>query len=115
MENLSKVLLGLRGPVTQDTVLVGPGPSAGSGPCGPSGASPPLPDPLLPSRGPADPVPKDPVPEPEPESGGFGLAAMRARVQDLGGTFTVRSGDGEGTAITAVLPLPSEQPSERHP
>lgn len=55
------------------------------------------------------------VPEPEPESGGFGLAAMRARVQDLGGTFTVRSGDGEGTAITAVLPLPSEQPSERHP
>lgn len=53
------------------------------------------------------------VPEPAPESG-FGLAAMRARVDDLGGTFTVRSTEGEGTSITAVLPLPSESSSERH-
>ncbi|MFD3811628.1 sensor histidine kinase [Rhodococcus sp. NPDC058639] len=53
------------------------------------------------------------VPEPAPESG-FGLAAMRARVDDLGGTFTVRSAEGEGTSITAVLPLPSESSSERH-
>lgn len=57
----------------------------------------------------------DSVPDPEPENGGFGLAAMRARVHDLGGTFTVRSAAGEGTSITAALPLPSEPAAGRHP
>lgn len=40
------------------------------------------------------------------EGGGFGLAAMRARLRDLGGTLTVTSTPGDGTALTARLPLP---------
>ncbi|MCH0562321.1 sensor histidine kinase [Streptomyces sp. MUM 2J] len=45
------------------------------------------------------------LPAPDPESGGFGLAAMRARLHDLGGALTVRSSPGQGTALTARLPL----------
>lgn len=37
--------------------------------------------------------------------GGFGLVAMRARVDELGGTMGIESGPGEGTAIAIALPL----------
>ncbi|MFD7443348.1 sensor histidine kinase [Streptomyces sp. NPDC059909] len=41
---------------------------------------------------------------------GFGLPAMRARAESLGGTFTVESAPGQGTAVAATLPLPDEEP-----
>ncbi|MER7622039.1 sensor histidine kinase [Streptomyces sp. NPDC126503] len=40
--------------------------------------------------------------------GGFGLPAMRSRAQSLGGTFTVESAPGQGTAVAVSLPLPEE-------
>ncbi|MFG2664756.1 sensor histidine kinase [Streptomyces sp. NPDC048387] len=40
--------------------------------------------------------------------GGFGLPAMRARAESLGGLFTVESGPGQGTAVAVTLPLPLE-------
>ncbi|RSS47754.1 sensor histidine kinase [Streptomyces sp. WAC07061] len=40
--------------------------------------------------------------------GGFGLPAMRARAQSLGGLFTVESDPGQGTAVAVTLPLPVE-------
>ncbi|TDP28403.1 sensor histidine kinase [Nocardia ignorata] len=50
------------------------------------------------------------VPAPDPTTGGFGLAAMRARAHALGGTLTVESTPGHGTALAVQLPLspPSE-------
>jgi signal transduction histidine kinase len=42
---------------------------------------------------------------PDAQRGGFGLAAMRARVLALGGTLTVESVPGHGTALAAQLPL----------
>ncbi|MFH8255715.1 sensor histidine kinase [Streptomyces roseolus] len=39
--------------------------------------------------------------------GGFGLPAMRSRAESLGGTFTVESGPGQGTAVAVSLPLPT--------
>ena len=36
--------------------------------------------------------------------GGFGLAAMRARVRALGGTLSVESAPGQGTALAASFP-----------
>ncbi|MCN9243464.1 sensor histidine kinase [Streptomyces sp. RY43-2] len=47
----------------------------------------------------------DRLPVPDPESGGFGLAAMRARVHALGGSLTIESAPGHGTALAAQLPL----------
>lgn len=38
--------------------------------------------------------------------GGFGLPAMRARAESLGGTFAVESAPGQGTAVAVALPLP---------
>jgi len=57
------------------------------------------------------------LPAPDPEAGGFGLAAMRARVQDLGGTLAIDSAPGHGTALAARIPLttPAETESEAHP
>ena len=55
----------------------------------------------------------DQLPMPDPESGGFGLAAMRARVHALGGTLAVESVPGHGTALAARLPL--EPPAETEP
>ncbi|MGW3791244.1 sensor histidine kinase [Micromonospora arida] len=45
------------------------------------------------------------LPAPEARSGGYGLPAMRARVLDLGGTLTLESVPGHGTALAAQLPL----------
>ncbi|MGW2013688.1 sensor histidine kinase [Streptomyces sp. NPDC001927] len=44
---------------------------------------------------------------PSSEDGGFGLPAMRARAESLGGTFTVESAPGQGTAVAVSLPLPA--------
>ncbi|MER7519889.1 sensor histidine kinase [Streptomyces sp. NPDC126499] len=47
---------------------------------------------------------------PSPE-GGFGLTAMRSRAESLGGSFTVESAPGQGTAVAVSLPLPLPLPS----
>ena len=48
--------------------------------------------------------------------GGFGLAAMRARVHAVGGTLTVESAPGRGTALSARLPLtPTDDDPEDRP
>lgn len=39
------------------------------------------------------------------DTGGFGLTAMRERVEQLGGTLLVESTPGEGTTIVAELPV----------
>ncbi|WP_073948384.1 sensor histidine kinase [Streptomyces kebangsaanensis] len=39
--------------------------------------------------------------------GGFGLPAMRSRAEALGGTFTVESAPGQGTAVAVTLPYPA--------
>ncbi|WP_327086820.1 sensor histidine kinase [Nonomuraea sp. NBC_01738] len=53
----------------------------------------------------------------EPEAvSGFGLRAMRERAESLGGTLTVESAPGEGTAVAVALPLatdPSDPPAGR--
>ncbi|CCH30116.1 sensor histidine kinase [Actinosynnema sp. NPDC047251] len=46
------------------------------------------------------------LPAPDPAAGGFGLAAMAARVRSLGGTLTVESAPGRGTTLAARLPIP---------
>ncbi|MGW3460046.1 sensor histidine kinase [Streptomyces olivaceoviridis] len=45
------------------------------------------------------------LPAPDPEAGGFGLAAMRARTRALGGTLTIEPVPGQGTALAVQLPL----------
>ncbi|BAU86205.1 two component system histidine kinase [Streptomyces laurentii] len=55
----------------------------------------------------------DGLPAPDPGSGGFGLAAMRARVHALDGTLTVESAPGRGTALAAQLPLSAPADTER--
>ncbi|NDZ79246.1 sensor histidine kinase [Streptomyces sp. SID10853] len=40
---------------------------------------------------------------------GFGLPAMRSRVESLGGTFAVESTPGQGTAVAVTLPLPESE------
>ncbi|WP_424348441.1 sensor histidine kinase [Kocuria sp. CH-021] len=42
---------------------------------------------------------------PAGEDHGFGLAQLRARVQELGGTLSVESGPGAGTVVGVRLPL----------
>jgi signal transduction histidine kinase len=44
--------------------------------------------------------------EADQADGGFGLPAMRSRAESLGGTFTVESAPGQGTAVAVTLPLP---------
>ncbi|MFE0734925.1 histidine kinase [Streptomyces sp. NPDC058855] len=50
----------------------------------------------------------DPAAVRSSSEGGFGLPAMRSRAQSLGGTFTVESAPGQGTAVAVSLPLPEE-------
>ncbi len=51
-------------------------------------------------------------PATDPEGGGFGLAAMRARMRALGGSFTVDTAPGRGTTVTARLPVaPAADPA----
>jgi signal transduction histidine kinase len=39
------------------------------------------------------------------ETPGGGLEGLRDRVEAAGGTFRLRSSDGNGTSVTAVIPL----------
>ncbi|MGW5772875.1 sensor histidine kinase [Streptomyces longwoodensis] len=57
------------------------------------------------------------LPVPDPETGGFGLAAMRGRAHALGGTLTIASAPGHGTTLAARLPLvpPTDKESEARP
>ncbi|WP_424215346.1 sensor histidine kinase [Streptomyces sp. BI20] len=48
----------------------------------------------------------DPSATPGTPTGGFGLPAMRARAESLGGLLTVESAPGQGTAVAVTLPLP---------
>ncbi|MCC3770122.1 sensor histidine kinase, partial [Streptomyces sp. UNOC14_S4] len=41
----------------------------------------------------------------------FGLHGMRERIAELGGTFTVESAPGEGTAVAVTLPVPGPAPA----
>ena len=43
--------------------------------------------------------------EPSPLSGGYGLQAMRERVEACGGNLTIESEPGEGTTIAITIPL----------
>lgn len=42
---------------------------------------------------------------PPSDAGGYGLRAMRQRVEQLGGIFSVESAPGEGTIVAAQLPV----------
>ncbi|TDT40125.1 signal transduction histidine kinase [Streptomyces sp. BK208] len=53
------------------------------------------------------------LPVPDLEAGGFGLVAMRARAHALGGTLTIESVPGHGTALAAHLPLKPTEPEAR--
>ena len=47
----------------------------------------------------------DPAAVPEPSaSGGYGLRAMRQRIEQLGGTFSLETAPGEGTVVAAEVP-----------
>ncbi|GLF97143.1 sensor histidine kinase [Streptomyces yaizuensis] len=52
-----------------------------------------------------------PAAVPAPGTRGHGLAAMRARLRQLGGALTVESAPGEGTVVSAAVPL--ERSSDR--
>jgi signal transduction histidine kinase len=41
--------------------------------------------------------------------GGFGLTAMRERVEQLGGSLLVESEDNEGTTVVVSIPVTSDQ------
>ena len=52
-------------------------------------------------------------PEVAHDAGGFGLVAMRERIEQLGGTLAVESAPGQGTAVAVELPVsPSLQTPE---
>ena len=51
-----------------------------------------------------------------PDTGSFGLAGLRRRIESLGGTMDIESHPGSGTALAATLPLTSrELPSRELP
>ena len=63
-------------------------------------------------------TPSAPVVRPPGGVRGHGLPAVRARVQQLGGTLTIESAPGEGTVLTAAIPLypaPAPPPSPSAP
>lgn len=43
--------------------------------------------------------------DPRMKSEGFGLRGMRERAEGIGGQFSIQSSEGNGTAVTVVLPL----------
>ncbi|EST21441.1 sensor histidine kinase [Streptomyces roseochromogenus] len=45
--------------------------------------------------------------DPAAASSGYGLAGLRARAAEVGGTATVRTAPGDGTAVTVRLPVPA--------
>ncbi|MEV2215194.1 sensor histidine kinase [Streptomyces sp. NPDC050997] len=45
--------------------------------------------------------------DPDTVTGGYGLAGLRARATEVGGTAQVRSTPGDGTTVTVRLPVPS--------
>jgi signal transduction histidine kinase len=47
--------------------------------------------------------------EPSPLSSGFGLQAMRERVEACYGTLTVESDPGEGTTVVISIPISTEK------
>jgi signal transduction histidine kinase len=49
---------------------------------------------------------------PPSDAGGYGLRAMRQRVEQLGGIFSVESTPGEGTIVAAQLPVPPARPEK---
>ncbi|GAB5078632.1 sensor histidine kinase [Arthrobacter sp. AD-310] len=49
---------------------------------------------------------------PPSDTGGYGLRAMRQRVEQLGGSFSVESAPGEGTIVAAQLPAPPVAPTD---
>ncbi|WP_380286051.1 sensor histidine kinase [Kitasatospora purpeofusca] len=59
--------------------------------------------PTSPSPSPSSPSPSSP--SPSSPGRGHGLPAMRARLRQLGGTLTVESAPGEGTVVSAAVPL----------
>jgi len=46
---------------------------------------------------------------------GFGLRGMQERVQALGGEFAIEAGNGCGTCVRIVIPLPLPLPSRPPP
>ncbi|MBF6347812.1 MULTISPECIES: sensor histidine kinase [Nocardia] len=55
-----------------------------------------------------------PAPDSEPDRGGFGLAAMRARAHALDGSLTIESAPGHGTTLAARIPrTPPTEPEVR--
>lgn len=46
---------------------------------------------------------------------GRGLAGMRARIEELGGTFVVESADDDGTALAARIPLTAPEEGRMEP
>src|SRR5690349_14870994 len=49
---------------------------------------------------------------PPSDAGGYGLRAMRQRVEQLGGDFSLESAPGEGTVVAAQLPAPPARKGE---
>jgi signal transduction histidine kinase len=47
----------------------------------------------------------EPGGEPSGDGTGYGLTAMRSRLKQIGGTLTIESEPGDGTAISAAVPL----------
>lgn len=61
-----------------------------------------------------DPAPRRNHTRWQQHGGGFGLTAMRERMEQHGGTFTVESSPGAGTSIVAALPTVPAEP-DNHP
>jgi signal transduction histidine kinase len=49
--------------------------------------------------------------EPQAPASGFGLAAMRGRVEESGGTVQVDSAPGRGTRVQVLIPATGQEPS----
>jgi signal transduction histidine kinase len=51
----------------------------------------------------------------EPTASGYGLHSMRARLRELGGGLEIESSEGDGTALSAYVPLRSPRQREGEP